>query len=93
MLVQIFLVCLFRLSFAGRVCSGDYLSSRERDIQLHNSNAQPVYLIAEGRNLLAIIICELVLIPLVFLAIKIRRPHLNRIKELERLEKEYLQNQ
>lgn len=46
----------------------------------------PIYLIAEGRNLLAIIILELILLPAVGLAIKLRRPHFKRLAELKKLE-------
>ena len=43
-------------------------------------------MIAEGRNLLAIIIIELILLPAVGLAIKLRRPHLKRLAELKKME-------
>lgn len=47
-------------------------------------------MIGEGRNLLAIIICEAVLLPAVGLAMKIRLPHLKRVKEIQQLEEEEL---
>ena len=34
------------------------------------------YQIGEGENLAAVVVVEMILIPLVILAIKIRRPHL-----------------
>lgn len=85
---QLLLVIFFRLSFSGRVCSGEYLKrdgKRPDDIN--------VYLIPEGRNLLAIIILELLLLPLVGLAIKLRRPHLKRMAEIRKLEEEQAENE
>ena len=75
-LCQLLLVIFFRLSFSGRVCAGEYIDRNKQSSNI------AVYLIPEGRNLLAIIILELILLPLVGYAIKLRRPHLKRMAEL-----------
>ena len=88
-LIQIMLIMLFRLSFAGRVCSGEFLSDEERQKYLgaveEDSDSAVIYLIVEGRNLLAVIIVELILLPAVGLAIKLRRPHLRRMAHLKKI--------
>ena len=42
---------------------------------------------------MAVLICEFVFLPLIVVAVRIRRPHVKRIKELIKLEEEDLKRQ
>ena len=86
-LCQLLLVIFFRLSFSGRVCAGEYIDRNKQSSNI------AVYLIPEGRNLLAIIILELILLPLVGYAIKLRRPHLKRMAELRQIEEDRMDSE
>lgn len=59
---------MWRWSYDGRVCSGDFLSKSEKEVQ-RNAGGDTIYLIAEGNFLEGVIIAIYSMIGLLLIAV------------------------